>query len=58
VAPPRLVACSFVPVVEATVSLDDFPRYSLLFGFSPVHPLERLSAHLGGPKIWAKRPPR
>jgi 1-aminocyclopropane-1-carboxylate deaminase len=37
------------------VSLDDFPRYPLLFGPSPVHPLERLSAHLGGPAIWAKR---
>jgi len=37
------------------VSLDEFPRYSLLFGPSPVHPLERLSAHLGGAKIWAKR---
>ena len=37
------------------MSLDDFPRYPLLFGPSPVHPLERLSAHLGGAKIWAKR---
>jgi 1-aminocyclopropane-1-carboxylate deaminase len=37
------------------VSLDDFPRYPLLFGPSPVHPLDRLSAHLKGPKIWAKR---
>jgi len=37
------------------VSLDDFPRYPLLFGPSPVHRLERLSAHLGGPAIWAKR---
>jgi len=37
------------------VSLADFPRYPLLFGPSPVHPLERLSAHLGGAAIWAKR---
>ncbi len=37
------------------MSLTDFPRYPLLFGPSPVHPLERLSAHLGGPAIWAKR---
>jgi 1-aminocyclopropane-1-carboxylate deaminase len=37
------------------VALADFPRYPLLFGPSPVHPLERLSAHLGGPAIWAKR---
>jgi 1-aminocyclopropane-1-carboxylate deaminase len=35
--------------------LDDFPRYPLLFGPSPVHPLKRLSEHLGGPQIWAKR---
>ena len=35
--------------------LSDFPRFPLLFGPSPVHPLERLSAHLGGVKIWAKR---
>ncbi|MDQ2813203.1 MAG: 1-aminocyclopropane-1-carboxylate deaminase [Actinomycetota bacterium] len=37
------------------MSLSDFPRYPLTFGPSPVHPLERLSAHLGGPRIWAKR---
>jgi 1-aminocyclopropane-1-carboxylate deaminase len=37
------------------VALADFPRYPLLFGPSPVHPLERLSAHLGGAAIWAKR---
>jgi 1-aminocyclopropane-1-carboxylate deaminase len=37
------------------VALADFPRYPLLFGPSPVHPLERLTAHLGGPAIWAKR---
>ncbi len=41
-----------VPVV----SLDDLPRVSLLFGPSPVHPLPRLSAALGGRvEIWAKR---
>jgi 1-aminocyclopropane-1-carboxylate deaminase len=39
----------------ALVSLADFPRYPLLFGPSPVHPLERLTARLGGPAIWAKR---
>jgi 1-aminocyclopropane-1-carboxylate deaminase len=37
------------------VKLDAFPRYSLTFGPSPVHPLERLSAHLGGAQLWAKR---
>src|SRR5215467_7274967 len=35
--------------------LDDFDRYPLLFGPSPVHPLERLTRHLGGATIWAKR---
>jgi 1-aminocyclopropane-1-carboxylate deaminase len=37
------------------MSLDGFERYPLLFGPSPVHPLESLSAHLGGARIWAKR---
>ena len=35
--------------------LDSFARHPLLFGPSPVHPLERLSAHLGGAELWAKR---
>jgi 1-aminocyclopropane-1-carboxylate deaminase len=37
------------------VALSDFSRYPLLFGPSPVHPLERLTEHLGGARIWAKR---
>jgi 1-aminocyclopropane-1-carboxylate deaminase len=37
------------------LSLADFDRYPLLFGPSPVHRLERLTAHLGGASIWAKR---
>jgi 1-aminocyclopropane-1-carboxylate deaminase len=37
------------------MSLQDFPRYPLTFGPSPIHPLERLSAHLGGAQVWAKR---
>ena len=38
------------------MSLDDFDRVPLLFGPSPVHPLPRLSAHLGGQvEVWAKR---
>lgn len=35
--------------------LEDFPRHPLLFGPSPVHPLDRLTAHLGGARVWAKR---
>ena len=37
------------------MSLDDFDRYPLLFGPSPVHRLDRLTGHLGGAEIWAKR---
>ncbi|WP_375483410.1 1-aminocyclopropane-1-carboxylate deaminase [uncultured Jatrophihabitans sp.] len=37
------------------MTLSDFPRYPLTFGPSPVHPLPRLTAHLGGAAIWAKR---
>jgi 1-aminocyclopropane-1-carboxylate deaminase len=40
----------------ATVDLDRFPRQPLTFGPSPLQPLRRLSAHLGGQvEIWAKR---
>ena len=35
--------------------LQEFPRHPLTFGPSPVHPLERLTAHLGGASVWAKR---
>ena len=37
------------------MKLQDFPRYPLMFGPSPVHPLDRLTEHLGGASIWAKR---
>ena len=38
------------------MSLEDFRREPLLFGPSPIHPLKRLSAALGGEvEIWAKR---
>ncbi|RBY76441.1 1-aminocyclopropane-1-carboxylate deaminase [Geodermatophilus sp. TF02-6] len=37
------------------MSLADFPRHPLLFGPSPVHRLDRLTEHLGGAAVWAKR---
>jgi 1-aminocyclopropane-1-carboxylate deaminase len=37
------------------MSIQSFERYPLLFGPSPVHPLDRLTRHLGGASIWAKR---
>ena len=37
------------------MNLAAFPRHPLLFGPSPVHRLERLTSHLGGAQLWAKR---
>lgn len=37
------------------MSIHDFERYPLTFGPSPVHRLDRLTAHLGGADVWAKR---
>jgi 1-aminocyclopropane-1-carboxylate deaminase len=36
-------------------TLEDFPRYPLMFGPSPIQKLDRLTKHLGGAQIWAKR---
>jgi len=36
-------------------TLADYPRSPLLFGPSPIQRLDRLSAHLGGATVWAKR---
>ena len=37
------------------MALADYPRYPLLLGPSPVHRLDRLTEHLGGAEVWAKR---
>ena len=37
------------------MKLHEFPRHPLTFGPSPVHRLARLTAHLGGADVWAKR---
>ena len=37
------------------MKLDQFPRHPLTFGPSPIHHLKRLSDHLGGAQVWAKR---
>ena len=37
------------------MSINDFPRHPLTFGPSPVHRLDRLTEHLGGARVWAKR---
>ena len=41
---------------DCNVDLKRFPRYSLTFGPTPIHPLKRLSQHLGGRvQLFAKR---
>ena len=35
--------------------IESFARHPLLFGPSPVHRLDRLTRHLGGAQLWAKR---
>src|SRR5664279_1103860 len=52
---PIALAGRPAPRDDVEMALTDFPRYPLTFGASPVHPLERLSDHLGGARIWAKR---
>jgi 1-aminocyclopropane-1-carboxylate deaminase len=37
------------------MSIESFERFPLLFGPSPLHRLERLTAHLGRADLWAKR---
>ncbi|MEZ5188440.1 MAG: 1-aminocyclopropane-1-carboxylate deaminase [Microbacterium sp.] len=37
------------------MKLHEFPRHPLTFGPSPLQPLERLTQHLGGAEVWAKR---
>lgn len=37
------------------MAITDFERYPLTFGPSPIHQLPRLTQHLGGATIWAKR---
>ncbi|MFI5615328.1 1-aminocyclopropane-1-carboxylate deaminase [Amycolatopsis sp. NPDC051903] len=37
------------------MSLTGFPRFPLLIGPSPIHRLDRLTEHLGGATVWAKR---
>ncbi len=37
------------------MAITDFERFPLTFGPSPAHRLDRLTAHLGGAQLWAKR---
>src|SRR6059036_1109683 len=37
------------------MNLESFSRVPLLFGPSPIHRLDRLTEHLGGATVWAKR---
>ena len=37
------------------MAITDFERYPLTFGPSPIQHLPRLTQHLGGAQVWAKR---
>ncbi|MGD8150753.1 1-aminocyclopropane-1-carboxylate deaminase [Ornithinimicrobium sp. Y1694] len=37
------------------MAITDFARHPLTFGPSPIHHLPRLTEHLGGAQVWAKR---
>ena len=37
------------------MNLNRFPRVRLTHNPTPLHPMTRLSNHLGGPEIWIKR---
>ena len=37
------------------MTLEAYPRHRLLFGPSPIQRLDRLTKHLGGATVWAKR---
>ena len=37
------------------MALESFERFPLLFGPTPIQQLERLTKHLGGATLWAKR---
>ena len=56
---PRNPDRSELHVTDAVASpargLEAYERFPLLHGPSPVHRLARLTEHLGGPEIWAKR---
>jgi 1-aminocyclopropane-1-carboxylate deaminase len=58
-AAPPSIPVSRRPVnpfgAAAMPALESFKRYPLMFGPSPIHPLDRLSDHLGGARVWAKR---
>jgi 1-aminocyclopropane-1-carboxylate deaminase len=58
-AAPPSIPVSRRPVnpfgAAAMPALETFKRYPLMFGPSPIHPLDRLSDHLGGARVWAKR---
>jgi L-cysteate sulfo-lyase len=43
------------PIVRLTNALARFPRVGLCTLPTPLEPMTRLSAHLGGPRLWVKR---
>src|SRR5262249_6522971 len=48
-------AMDTLAVTKFAAKLDRFPRLALAQLPTPLEPLKRLSEHLGGPRLWAKR---
>jgi 1-aminocyclopropane-1-carboxylate deaminase/D-cysteine desulfhydrase-like pyridoxal-dependent ACC family enzyme len=44
-----------VRIARFAAKLDRLPQLGLTWLPTPLEPLNRLSSHLGGPKIWVKR---
>jgi 1-aminocyclopropane-1-carboxylate deaminase len=55
VSRPRMRSMTVAPSPSSLQRLRQWPRTSLASLPTPLHPLRRLSAELGGPEIWIKR---
>src|SRR5277367_2888903 len=51
----RFLAAPLDGIGSPVPSLDQLPRINLIHAPTPLEPLPRLSAALGGPQLWAKR---
>src|SRR4029077_15515659 len=51
----RRPAARAPPHRRTSMSLDDFPRVPLMFGPSPIPPLQAPAQRRGGARLWAKR---
>ena len=50
-----MITCSRTSRPGEKINLDRFPRVPLCHGPTPIEPMARLSAELGGPQLFIKR---